>query len=179
MSSGLATVNPWVAGGALGLSAISALFGHGPNINDPNIGSFNYIPDQNDPELLLRRRRALEEISRDRGSTINELYRSGLGGSGAAFSVLNEGQTAGARSLEDINSDVFAKRRSEALNLYREHLAFLRQKALAEGGYGQQERLMGLEGLGNIGEFGGSLLDRNGTATRRMRYLDPTNPLNY
>ena len=153
----LSNINPIKAG--LGLvGGLRSLFG-GHKRYSYTPGTFSYTPDANDPELALRRRMALEQETADRAYTQNELGRAGLLGSGAAFGVLGEQQARSLRGLEDINNDVFSKRRQEALDQFNANEAFRRQRALMSDQAGYQEDIAGLEGLGNIGQslFGGFL----------------------
>ena len=150
---------PFPIGLALGgLSAVTGLLGQGGGYKYREPAPFSYSPDVGDPELLLRRRRALEESSRDRAGTVGEIGRAGLLGSSAAFDVLGEQESRGARTLEDIDADTFLKRRLEALQLYRDKVAFERQRALQGQAQSGQESLLGLGALGDIGGFlGGGL----------------------
>ena len=115
---------------------------------------FSYTPNESDPELLLRRRRALEEIERSKYDTLNEINRAGLLGSSAGFGVLGEQQARSERGLENITADVFAKRRMEALDLYRAQQDYLAQLEYGEQAQRGRESLLGLSALGYIGEFG-------------------------
>lgn len=154
---------------AIPLAAISAgigiagglksLFGGGGRKKYRGARQFSYTPNEQDPELLLRRRRALEEITRSRDRDVNEIGRAGLLGSSAAFGVLGEGESRGARTLEDIDADVYGNRRQEALGLFRDEENFERQLALGDQSQQGRERMLGLESLGNIGEFAGGFIN--------------------
>ena len=141
-----------------GASALAGLLGKKKNKYQP-MQPFSFNPNENDPELLLRRRRALEEISRDRGRTVDEIGRAGLLGSSAAFGQLNESAARGARTLEDLDAGAYGRQRDDALALYRDEANFARQRALLGDQYQNQQGLMSLGALGDIGGDLGSLLD--------------------
>ena len=143
-----------------GASALSGILGQHNRYKYHPMAPFTYTPDQNDPELLLRRRRALEEGQRDYGRTVDEIGRSGLLGSSAGFGQLNESASRTARGLEDINADTFMKRRLEGLDLYRDESQFNRQRALMGDSYQNQSGLMSLGALGDIGGDLGGYLER-------------------
>lgn len=162
----------------LGLGAIGlgkAIFGRRKKFKYREPSPFSYSPDPNDPELLLRRRKALEEARVDEFNTMNEIGRAGLLGSGASFGVLGEQASRKSRILEDLESDVNAKRRGEQLQLYRDKLAFDRQRALMEDQLSANEDIAGLGALGDIGGFlgqgflGGETLPFGDYLTKRFR----------
>ena len=146
-----------IAFGALGLG--KALFGGRKQHKYRGARQFSYMPNENDPELALLRRRALEEISRSRMRDVDEISRAGLLGSSAAFGVLGEGERRGARALEDIDMGTFARRRAEALELFRDEENFERQLALGEQQLSAQDSLAGTQALGDIGGFLGQDLE--------------------
>lgn len=147
--------------GSGGLGLARSIFG-GKRFRYPTMDPFSFTPSESDPELQLLRRRFLEEVSRGRGRTVDEIGRAGLLGSSAAFDILGEEERRGARGLEDIDASVFARRRAEALDQYNRELDFKRQIALAELGsdldISGRERLAGLGALGDIGGFLGESL---------------------
>lgn len=120
---------------------------------------FNYTPDWSDPELLLRRRMAMEDAARSQLGDVNEISRAGLLGSGASFDILGESSRRGLRNLSDVNNEVFGRQRSNAFDLYRDELNFGRQKDILKMQQEANDRAALLEGLGGIGEFlgGGAL----------------------
>ena len=121
---------------------------------------FTYTPDENDAELGLRRSRALRDISRGKANTVNEIGRAGLLGTSAQFGIMGDQETEGQHMLEDITGDVFAKRRREALDLFRDEEDYYRKRALLSDESGFRENEMGLSALGDIGSFlGGDLED--------------------
>lgn len=135
---------------------------------------FRFEPEENDPEYLLRRRRALEEIGRDRSRTLNEINRAGLLGAGPAYGILGEQEARGARMLEDVSADSLARQRQEQLAMYMD-----------EQNFNDRSRLMSLESLGGIGESIPYFLGQgdnigfqpdifSGADTTNYRYLNPS-----
>lgn len=160
-------------------------------ISRANIGDFSYDPnrDLNDPELLLRRGRLNRSASERRSRTTDEIGRAGLLGSGRSFDIMRGVENDYGKQLEDLDSDIFARRRSEALGMHQDELGFRRNLEL--------ERLRGLGGqassqyandaaqygvnMGNLGsiieflssKYGGPNASEPGF---RYQYLDDDNP---
>jgi hypothetical protein len=122
-------------------------------------GGFNYIQDENDPELALLRRRAqfLGGQTRMRGS--DELGRAGLLGSGVGMDFMSGIDRDNARGISDIESGLFARRRGEGLDIYNNELDWKRRMALT--GFNSrletmnQDRQGMMSALGGIGKFAG------------------------
>lgn len=139
-----------------GLGIASSAFHKNPKYHP---GVFNFQMDPNDPELQLLRRRALFDIQRGHSSTVDEVSRAGLLGSSAGFAQLADQQLQGDRALRDVDLSTFARRRLEALQLFRDQENFKMQQALG----GQQHEFnmqdAALSGLGDIGSFLGQGLE--------------------
>lgn len=145
--------------------------------NIPKFPEFQHTPNEADPELLVLRRRALEGNQRDRMRTRDELNRAGLLGSSASFGVLGEAEARGSRTLEDVDSQTFARRRGEALDLYRDDLDFRRKMAILEAEADMQDQNALWDSLSGLAQFGGSLLTggmTGGAGVLRSKYLDPS-----
>jgi hypothetical protein len=112
---------------------------------------FMFRPNEQDPGLALRRRRALSDLSASRGSTLNEVNRSGLLGSGAGFAVQQEAETQGQQGLHDVDLEEFMRQRDEQLQQYNSEEAFRRQRALMGDEANYRDQSSGLESLGDIG----------------------------
>jgi hypothetical protein len=112
---------------------------------------FVYTPDYNDPELSLLRRRALDDIGRGRSRISDEIGRSGLLGSSAGFAQLDEFERGSRGYLGDIDDRVFARQRADALDLYRDELAYERQRKLMD------EQNSGFR-LGALAEIGSAFI---------------------
>ena len=148
-----------LAAASAGIGLARSLFGGHKKFKYKPQDPFSYTPDPNDAERALRRRQALMEIQGDQAYTTNEISRAGLLGSGKQFEILNQQQRRGEGMLEDIDADVYAKRRAEALDQYNSRENFNRQRALMGDQYGYDEDRLGLEALGGIGDFlGGEIL---------------------
>ena len=122
---------------------------------------FSYTPDPNDPEIGLRRRMLDRLYGEQRGNLTNEISRSGLIGSSAAFNLQRGLGTDRSRALEDVAADVYRQRRGEAFNLYSnlesQRFGLLGNDYLAD--QANRSRLLG--GLGELaGLFGYDYLSR-------------------
>lgn len=144
----------------LGLAGVSlgrSLFGGRKYRYRP--GNFLFQPNENDPALALRRRRALEEISRDQSDTTNEIGRAGLLGSSASFGVMDAAKSRGARLLEDINNDSLDKQYNQQLSRFSQLEDYGMRRSLMGEQAGYQENQTGLEALGGLGKYLGGEVD--------------------
>lgn len=114
-------------------------------VNQP----FVYTPDYNDPELRLLRTRALEDAGRSRARYGDEIARAGLLGSGAGLASMADFERGMRSDLGSIDDRVFARQRADALDLYRDELAFKRQQELLD----QQNSGFRLGALADIGSL--------------------------
>lgn len=158
--------------GAIGLGR--SLFGSGDPFKTYHPQPFKFSPNENDPELALRRRRSLRDSQIRRMRTLDEISRSGLGGSSAAFGILDNEQNNEYRSLEDIDSDAFAKQRQEELQLYRDQAEYERQLSLARGRHRSASQFSALDSLGDIGGYIGGELVPDLPEVNRFLYDDPS-----
>jgi hypothetical protein len=156
-----------------------------------NYPQFQFNPDQNDPELALLRRRALLSGQQDQRSTLDELNRSGLAGSGAAFGVLGEAQNRTNQGVENATNTAFGHQRNEQFDVYKQALDFQNQMKLLR----EQQHQSTLGSIASIGKTVGSFLvpeaapamsaltaatnahdagyPLQNSQVDRMRYLDP------
>jgi len=140
-------------------SAVAGLLGRKKPYNyKPR--QFSYSPNEADPELLLRRKRALLDIQRGQADTTNEIARAGLLGSGKSFDILQSQSVADRGQLEDITSDTFMKRRLEALDLFKGEEDYNQRKSLLsdQAGYNENSQILG--GLSDIGKGFGMDLEK-------------------
>lgn len=161
-----------------GLSGLAGLLGRRKPYRYREPGPFSFTPDPNDPELGARRRMLLGDIDRDRSRTVNEIGRAGLLGSGKQFELMGEQERRGLSELEDIDADVFMKRRQEELQNYRDRLNFERRRALMADEAAYRESEMGLGALGDIGGLIGGGIDEYMSGGRRgYDYRNLVDPL--
>jgi len=171
---------PGLISGGVGLAR--SLFGGGnkggqTQFGDPFIGrgdyigaaqrgtarDFDYTQDPNDPEIGLRSRRARRLGSERYSGGVDEVGRAGLLGSGRAMRGLRDINRQTSRDIEDIQGDVFNKRRGEALGLYRDEESYLRQLELS--------RLRAMEGResGRVSQIMGDEFARGREGDRNTR----------
>jgi len=127
-----------------GLGLLSSFGHHRPK-------PFQFHPDENDPELRLRRSLLARQNEQDYGQSVNEIGRAGLLGTDAGFAELNAARDRGSRLLEDTNASALAKQRQDQLDLYKmqyeNEMQNQRQSLLALGDLG--ESIGGYYGQGN------------------------------
>lgn len=135
---------------------------------------FSFTPDENDPELGLRRRRIGRDTERNKMDILNEISRAGLLGSSTSFNLLEESQSRGNEALEDAQADVFMKRRLEALDQYNREQDFQRQMKLMD----YQADLNKPSFLESIGGLAGGFLGMSGFNPMSLLGGKPKLPMN-
>lgn len=161
LASGAGAAATGISPIGIGLGAISlgrSLFGGRKHYNYKP-GKFSFNPGEYNPQYALRRTQALRSIQEDHSDTMNELGRSGLLGSSAAFGVLDRQSKRGSGLLDDIYNDSLDKMYNHQLDAFNRVEDFNQRRALMSDQGDQQDDLQGLQDLGGIGEYLGGEID--------------------